>query len=207
MNQYYRNAPTLSRRRKYRQIGKHTSEDITTNASTDDSSVDPSSFPSYMSTGLGSIIADLGLNDSPASAVHGHLVSAVFYEPDTKILPKLNRYWERALDGIKGRAWGDFVYDQLAIVDSDLFTARLKDMEDVLFAFAGVEKAIQRICEAAVRRDPLAKSSVALCVKGLAMDVTTSMNIVEEILVFRRTGLLVLQDAKEHCSLDFQRLS
>ncbi len=111
------------------------------------------------------------------------------------------------MDRIKGRAWGDFVYDQLAIVDSDLFTAHLQDMEKVLVAFAGVDKAIQRIYEAALGQDLSVKSWVALHAEGLAMDVTASINIVEDILVFRRTGLLVLQDAKERCSLDFQCMS
>lgn len=146
-------------------------------------------------------------NEPPTAAVHGFLVGAPFYEPETKSLPKLSRYWERTLDGLCGRNWGEFVYDQLAIVDSDVLDSRMRDMEGILVAFGEVDKSIARLLSLALAVDPSATSPVALLAKRAAMDITASINIAEELIAFRSTGLLYLARAHELETLTHQRMT
>lgn len=201
-----RNAPKVSRRRKFRLNAQRSSEE----ADAEDDTPNPSLLqPSYMSTRLGSLLKGTeNLFEQPTTVVRGHLFSATFYEPETKNASKLIRYWGRMLDGFKGKTWGEFLYDQLAVADSESFATCLQDLEYVLESFPGVEEAVARVHASAVKEAEAANSVAARsamdAAQELVEDAAGSRSILEELIAFRLAGLLPLQRAKDMQILEFQ---
>ncbi|KLO05316.1 hypothetical protein SCHPADRAFT_947020 [Schizopora paradoxa] len=174
-------------------------KECTTGVSQTEEALPENTPPTYM----GWIIVE-ARPKTPANAVHCFLAGVLTWEPKTNRLYSIARYWVRSLDGLSGKCWGEFLYDHLAIEDSGVLDSRMRDMEAILAAFANVDTAIGRLMAAILSVDASATSASASIAKRLAVHVTSSIAIAEQIVVLRRHSLLSLARARELGSLAHQ---
>ncbi len=80
--------------------------------------------------------------DSPTSVLYKHLENILQFAPDPKMVESACEYWGFALEGLIGCEWGDFVFDMLAVPDSEQYRQRRRDFTKVLH---GLECAIEAI--------------------------------------------------------------
>ncbi len=144
--------------------------------------------------------------NSPAEPLQDHLFNSLDAAPDPSDTVNACSYWRSIVVMMRGRQWGEFAYDLLAIPDGEQFRKRLKDFESVLFAVDKIVAIAVRIRDTAFEKDPSGTAGTYLESKWLTRDVEIASLHLEEIVSLRRDSLDVLHEfARDHV-LEFQNL-
>lgn len=144
--------------------------------------------------------------NSPAEPLHEHLLHSLDAAPNANDVVYACSYWRHIIGIMRGRQWGEFVYEFLAIPDGEQFRQCLKDFESVLFVLDKIVSLAGEIHDAAFEADPSGLAGKYLEAKWLARDVGLASLHLQEVVSLRRDGLDALQEFARERVLEFQNI-
>lgn len=138
----------------------------------------------------------LGDIPSPGAALRDHMYAALDNAPKYLSAIRALNFWTRTFDGLCGRTWAEFLYNQLAIPTSNMQSAELAQFEEALLAFQKAEAEVVQVSKQSIKLGARRLDAVAL-----ATFVTMTRNTMSDIVVLRRVGLEDLVSAKSNGSI------
>lgn len=144
--------------------------------------------------------------ESPAKGLTEHVHNALCTSPQPSKVADACTFWREIIGELfVPRRWGNFVFDHMAIPDSEQSRTRQKDFELALFALEKVETVVRGIRDAAFEIDPSARDGLYNCASLLVKDVSRTVFILQDIVLARVDGLDYMERGRRALMFDFQQ--
>ncbi|KLO04829.1 hypothetical protein SCHPADRAFT_896739 [Schizopora paradoxa] len=131
---------------------------------------------------------------NPAACLSDHVLYALTYSPSPADFPLVREYWERALDGIQGRAWAEFIFDYLVSSDASISRFAPRHFTETLRTLGHISGVVDLMIEQARKADVYGRKTLIRRLTEMRQSVKDAELVLDELMACRGGGFRKLKD-------------